>query len=281
MPRLKDIKDLAFNAYLRSGYIPTRDAALSLMGRARAVVLCYHRIGERDVLTTTPEDFRRDLDYLKEYFEVVGLWQLCERIRTGTPLRRPLASITFDDGYRDNFTEAVPILKNAGFGATFFVSTGFMSTNRVFAHDIDAPRDFPKMTWDDLRTMQEAGFEIGSHTVNHADMGALEAEGIESELHDSLAALKRELGDRPRAFAFPYGKPRNVTAYAVEAARRAGYYAALAAYGGENTRASSLFPLHRVDAGNGLMPWTAWQARIGGFDPDHLRYKLRGGTAKQ
>ncbi len=268
MPALKNV---AFQLFLRSGLVPVRDVLAARRGKARAVILCYHRIGEADVLTTTPHNFQRDLEYLKTHFQCLALADLCARLKNGR-LDAPSLAITFDDGYRDNFTHAVPLLKAADIPATFFVSTGFMNTERVFAHDEHEPRDFPKMTWDDLRAMQNDGFEIGSHTVNHADMGAISQEKLETELQESLAALNHALGERPRAFAFPYGKPRNVPVRAIGAARRAGYYAAFSAYGGDNQPGADLFRLRRVDAGNGLMNHTAWQARIAGCDPDFWRY---------
>lgn len=269
------LKDILFSLYLRSGYLPVRDAMRATMGRAHAVVLCYHRVGERDVLTTTPEKFRRDMEYLKSRYQCLPLSELCERLRSGEPLSQPIAAVTFDDGYRDNFTQAVPILQAIGVPATFFVATGFMSTNRVFDHDKEDTKDYPKMTWDDLRTMQADGFEIGSHTVNHADLGRVDATQLRHEMCDSAETLNRELGVRPRAFAFPYGKPQNMTPQAIELAREAGYYAVMSAYGGDNGRGTHGFPLQRVDAGNGLAGWTAWKARVAGLDPDYLRLKLQ------
>lgn len=270
-------KNVAFQLFLRSGYVPARDIVAARTGKARAVILCYHRIGEADVLTTTPDNFQRDLEYLQKHFQCLSLPELCARLQSGA-LKQPTAVVTFDDGYRDNFTLAAPLLKAAQIPATFFVSTGFMGTEKVFDHDKSEARDFPKLTWDDLRTLQNDGFEIGSHTVHHADMGALPQEKLQSELADSLAMLNRELGERPRAFAFPYGKPRNAPLRAIGAARRAGYYAALSAYGGENRPGEDLFRLRRVDAGNGLMNHTAWQARLAGFDPDFWRYKWKHGA---
>ena len=270
-------KELAFQLFLRSGYTPMRDTLGSRTHQARAVILCYHRIGEADVLTTTPDRFRRDLEHLQSHFHCLPLSELCAHLKQGE-LNRPTAVVTFDDGYRDNFTLAAPILKAAQVPATFFVSTGFMNTQKVFPHDRHEERDFPKMAWDDLRALQSDGFEIGSHTVNHADMGALSQEKLEWELSDSLATLNQELGERPRAFAFPFGKPRNVPVRAIGASRSAGYYAAFSAYGGENRPGADLFRLRRIDAGNGLMNPTAWQARLAGFDPDFWRYKWKHGA---
>ena len=269
------LKDNFYSLYLRSGYLPLRDALRATTGRARAVVLCYHRVGERDVLTTTPDDFRRDMKYLRSRYECVALRDLCQQLRSGRPLRHPMVAVTFDDGYRDNFTHAVPILQEIQIPATFFVSTGFMSTDRVFAHDEDDAKIFPNMTWDDLRSMQAAGFEIGAHTINHADLGQADADQLRSEIDEPLATLNRELGVQPRAFAFPYGKPHNMTAQAVQLAREAGYYAVMSAYGGDNARGAHGFPLQRVDAGNGLLGWAAWRARVSGLDADYLRLKLQ------
>lgn len=264
-----------------------RDALLAAMGRARVVVLCYHRIGGCDVLTRPAPEFRRDLEYLQRHFECLTLCELCRRLRSGAPLRRRLAAVTFDDGYRDNYTNAVPALQAAGVPATFFVSTGFMSTDCIFPHDIElaarrgaadtvTAETFPKLTWDDLRAMQAAGFEIGSHTVHHTNMGQADDATIERELRDSLAALQRELGDRPRAFAFPYGKPTDIARRALRGVQQAGYYAAVFAYGGANTRGTDPYAIQRLDAGNGYLSAAGLRARLAGLDPDYLRYKRRG-----
>src|SRR5215207_6359195 len=107
-------KKAIFALYLYCGYVQLRDALLSLAGRSRTVVLYYHRIGERDVLTKPAGEFRRDLEYLKENYECIGFFELCERLRAGARPRRRAVVITFDDGYRDNFTAAAPALKEAG-----------------------------------------------------------------------------------------------------------------------------------------------------------------------
>ncbi|HLG14439.1 MAG TPA: polysaccharide deacetylase family protein [Blastocatellia bacterium] len=277
------IKDAVFFVYLHCGYIQLRDAILSLLGRSRVAVLYYHRVGGLDVLTRPADEFQRDLAYLKRNYECMSLNQLVERLRTGGLFKRRAAVITFDDGYRDNFTEAVPALKAAGMTATFFVATGFIGTPREFPHDlrgesgeesgcVGARR--PKLTWDDLRAMQAAGFEIGSHTVNHINLGRADAETIEREVRESLAALDRELGDRPRPFSFPWGKPEDISERARDAVKSAGYYAAVSAYGGANTRGSQVFNIRRVDVGNGYLSRLGMRARVAGLDPDFFRLKI-------
>jgi peptidoglycan/xylan/chitin deacetylase (PgdA/CDA1 family) len=276
------VKETIFFIYLYCGYVQLRDLLLALLGRSRAVVLYYHRVGGRDVWTKPSEEFRRELAYLKSRYECIGFHQLCERIRADQPMRKRAVVITFDDGYRDNFTEAVPALKDAGITATFFVATGFIETEREFLHDLRALErgdiralNFPKLTWDDLRLMEADGFEIGSHTINHTNMGSADKATIEYEVEASLAALNRELGEKPRAFSFPWGKPQDLSGYAINVAKRANYYSAVTAYGGANRRGANLFNLRRVDVGNGELSKLALRARVAGFDPDFYRLKLK------
>jgi peptidoglycan/xylan/chitin deacetylase (PgdA/CDA1 family) len=280
------VKNIVFFLYLYCGYVALRDFILARLGRARVVVLYYHRIsgqgGARDPLTRPLDDFRRDLQYLTSNYECISLSELAERLRAGVPFRRRAAVITFDDGYRDNYTAAVPALMEAGVTATFFVSTGFIGTTRVFPHDIRAAQrdnvallEYPKLTWDDLRVMEAAHFEIGSHTVNHTNLGVADEETIRHELSDSLAALNSELGARPRAFSFPWGKPDNISQSAAKIVQEVEYYAAASAYGGTNSRGSNPYNIRRVDTGNGHLSQLALHARLAGFDPDYFRLKVR------
>jgi peptidoglycan/xylan/chitin deacetylase (PgdA/CDA1 family) len=274
------LKEAAFWLYLNCGYVALRDALLSACGRSRAIVVYYHRVGGCDRLTKSRDAFRDDLAYLKRHYECITLAELCDRLCKGVPIRRRCAVVTFDDGYRDNFTQAMPELLAAGVPATFFVATGFISTSEVFPHDLRAAAqdylptsaaNFPKLTWDDLRAMEDGGLEIGSHTVHHTDLGAADEATVAAELTASLATIRRELADRPRAFSFPWGHPKNMSESALAAVKKAGYYAAASAFGGANTRGDDCFRLRRVDVGNGHLSRLAARAKMAGLDPDYGR----------
>jgi len=276
------VKDAVFFIFLYCGYVQVRDGVLALLGRARVVVLYYHRIGTPDVLTKSASEFRLDLDYLRRRYQCISLAELCGTIRSNAPLRHRSVVITFDDGYRDNFLEAAPLLKAAGLPATFFVATGFIGTDRDFDHDLRdggrgpnaAPR-YPKLQWADLRAMQADGFEIAAHTVNHTNLGQADQDAVQMEVTGSLAALNRELGYTARAFSFPWGKPDDISTTAVQAVKQAGYYSAASAYGGVNGRGSDLFDIKRIDVGNGNLSRLAFKARVAGFDPDYFKLRSR------
>jgi peptidoglycan/xylan/chitin deacetylase (PgdA/CDA1 family) len=271
-------KDVIYLVYLYCGYVQIRDFILAALGRSRAVVVYYHRVGGCDRMSKPARAFGRDLAALKRRYECVGLAELCRRLREGERLRRRSVCVTFDDGYRDNYTTAMPILLAAGVPATFFVATGFVNTDRAFPHDRrggGAVAGRPNLTWADLSAMQAAGYEIGSHTVDHTNLGEADADTINREVRESLAALERELGRRPRAFSFPWGKPADISRQALEAVRRAGYYAAASAYGGCNRRGGHPLMIRRVDVGNGGLSRLAVRARVAGFDPEYLRLRIK------
>ncbi|MEN6627782.1 MAG: polysaccharide deacetylase family protein [Candidatus Sumerlaeia bacterium] len=121
------IKSLAFLA-LASGGAPR--VIHGMLGRGRASVLMYHGI-VRDPLAVGDwcfvgeADFGKQIKYLARHFEVVALADLPERLQRPAP-QRPLAAITFDDGYESNYALAWPVLRKYGLPATIFLNTALV-----------------------------------------------------------------------------------------------------------------------------------------------------------
>ena len=105
-----------------------------LLLRKAAVIVAFHRVHEAaapdDSLSVNVEMFERHCRFFQRHFRVVRLADIVEKLERGQPFRRELA-ITFDDGYRDNFEHAAPILEKLGLPATFFVVTSWMGTSVV------------------------------------------------------------------------------------------------------------------------------------------------------
>jgi peptidoglycan/xylan/chitin deacetylase (PgdA/CDA1 family) len=106
--------------------------------RPALVVLTYHRIAERDtdlfydpVISAAPQSFRMQIDWLRKHMRILTLLELDNRIRAVGPWDEPAAFITFDDGYRDNFDTAVPILNELNVPATFFIPTEFLQSPKL------------------------------------------------------------------------------------------------------------------------------------------------------
>jgi peptidoglycan/xylan/chitin deacetylase (PgdA/CDA1 family) len=188
--------------------IPLKDdnrAGLFREGYQVVPILCYHRFGAtcRSALCVSETSFRAQLDYLKDNgYRTITLGELYDFInyKRAVPLRSVV--ITIDDGYRSIYDIAYPLLKEYGFTATMFVYTDFVGATSLAA------------SWDQLREMKAAGFEIESHSVSHSDLTLKRKDEsdldyrqrITMELTQSKAIIDRELNQDTRFMAYPYSK---------------------------------------------------------------------------
>ncbi len=179
-------------------------------------VLMYHRIDYltpkqsrspllRD-LTVSPDDFDAQLRYLAENgFAIVSAKQVQKALRTGAPLPRKCVAITLDDGYRDNFEQAYPILRKYGVGGTVFVVTSVVGDGR-------------HLTWDDMRLMLSGAMQFGSHTVHHYDLTTLPLASLDFELVQSKKTIESALGAKVTDVAYPSGMYNDLVAARTKAA---------------------------------------------------------------
>ena len=202
----------------------------------RITVLLYHRVCDdaRDNLSVGVAQFERQMQLLRERCDVLSIEEVLATVSVKRS-RRPLVAVTFDDGYLDNFQNAVPILRCHRVPCSFYVSTGIVASDHCFPHDQRRGNPFiPTMNWDQLRLMRAWGFTIGSHTVGHIDCVAESEARVREELSQSREDLIRELGALEPIFAYPYGGPNQMNNERLALVRAAGYQACLAAYGGSN-----------------------------------------------
>lgn len=193
----------------------------------RRVVLCYHSVASSPSdLSIGPDLFDRHLDWLEAHCSVMALDEL---VAGPLPTGGPHVAITFDDGYADNRSHAMPLLAARGMTATFFVTAGFIERDeRVMTHlaDIWGPsrEQLRPLSWPDVHDLRGAGMAIGSHTWSHRNLARLSLGEAEHDLRRSREILEQRLGERVRAVAYPWGKlGRYVTTETLAAARQAGY----------------------------------------------------------
>ena len=103
-----------------------------------------------------------------------------------------LVILTFDDGKKSDFTFVGPLLKRHGFGATFFVTEG------LGFHDKEK-----YLTWEEIISLQEAGFEIGNHTARHRDVREQSADEFRADLRQLESRCQEHGISRPTTFAYP------------------------------------------------------------------------------
>jgi peptidoglycan/xylan/chitin deacetylase (PgdA/CDA1 family) len=106
-------------------------------------ILNYHRLHpdaegqafDRGVIDATPQEFERQMRLLTRHFTPIGVGRLADHVTAGVPLPDNPALVTFDDGYRECFTQALPILRALGVPASFFIPTRYIGERRVFWWD--------------------------------------------------------------------------------------------------------------------------------------------------
>jgi peptidoglycan/xylan/chitin deacetylase (PgdA/CDA1 family) len=213
-------------------------------------ILMYHHIapappeaGPRRVLYVPRGEFAAQLDALLAmgYRSVTGA-QYTAALLDGSWKRQRLAWITFDDGFRNNFTEALPELQARGMVATFFV---------VLNHTLLNPQpDY--MTPADLLALRDAGMEVASHTLSHPRLTQLPPTELARELAQSREHLEEHLGQKQGIFCYPYGD-HNATV--LEATRQAGYNWGVATLRGNQNSEADRYRLKRIMVAPGRTGW--------------------------
>jgi peptidoglycan/xylan/chitin deacetylase (PgdA/CDA1 family) len=193
------------------------------------IILAYHRVtpAVRGNLSVATDTFRWQLTYLlKKGYRNVSLGEVAGSLPR---LPRSAFAITMDDGYRDNYLHAMPVLRELGLTATLFVPVSYIGTNRpypwdehlgIFSEDGVREEDLP-VTWTQLEEMQMSGlFTIGSHTLSHPDLPRIDADAARLEITNSKRALEERLGRPVTCFCYPRGK---VNQSVIAMVRDAGY----------------------------------------------------------
>ncbi len=235
------------------------------------MVLFYHRVADQDFngWTISNARFFSQMRWLGQRFDFVSLEEAQRRI-AAEENDRPCVCVTFDDGYADNCTAAIPWLLEQQIPFTYFVTSDHTTSGEPFAHDVAHGCPLAPNTVEQLREMAAAGVEIGAHTRTHADLGKLTSE---EELYDEIVGSKRDLEtmlDHPvRYFAFPYGLPENMSTAAFRIAFQAGLWGVCSAYGGYNLPGDDAFHLQRI---HGDPEWTRFRNWLT-VDPRKLNRK--------
>jgi peptidoglycan/xylan/chitin deacetylase (PgdA/CDA1 family) len=185
------------------------------------LILMYHSVCDHSTdpyrVTVSPHRFAEHMRWLR----LSGMQAVSVRELLDAPERtaggRRLVGLTFDDGYADFSTVALPILRRFGFTATVFVVA-----DRLGGHNDWDPAGPTKalMTADQVRAAAGMGIEIGSHGMSHTSLAAADPVLLKSEVESSRDVLESLLGTSVGGFCYPYGELSDAT---VSAVRDAGY----------------------------------------------------------
>jgi peptidoglycan/xylan/chitin deacetylase (PgdA/CDA1 family) len=302
----------------------------------KTLVVMYHRFGSSDGAIAA-QSFEQQLDYLKARYNVVPLSFVAERLAGKQSLPPNLAVITIDDGYRDAYEVAMPLLKKRNLAATLFVATGFVDgktwlwtdktryllsqaksptleaslNNRKLRLEINGrasraraaslinaemkrmsdaakekaidrlaasfgvelparpPAEFAPLSWGQVKEMEAAGVEIGSHTVTHPILTNVDGRRLSDELNGSRDTLESILDRKVNLFCYPNGDFNSEIKREV---RRAGYTCAVTTDYGFNDDRSDALALSRIPSGDDLAQFAQGTS---GFEQFKLKLRRR------
>ena len=275
----RTLKGALYGFLLFAGPVAIRNTFLRLRRNSRLTVLLYHRVNDisKDNLTTSVDRFVEHLTILKRHYNVVSLAEAKSAFREGRYLGPSTVAINFDDGYADNHEIAAQVLKHFDFPATFFVSAGLVGTTSSFKHDERSAYRFPNLTWNQVRALVDLGFEVGSHGLNHQNLGQCSLEEARREISRSRDLLERNLGTPVRSFAYPFGGREDITREVIREIRLAGFDLIASGYGGANVGRLDLENVLRV-AVNDTFGGLSFRALVEGVTLGALRSRFIGWT---
>jgi len=188
-------------------------------------ILEYHVLGAAPAGAPYPElyvsrpDFHRQMDWLENHgYQAVTLEQVEDAWDHGGTLPPQPVVISFDDGYRPQFTYALPELRRHGWAGV-----------------LNLKAEGSDLYESNVRAMIGSGWELASHTIEHSDLTTLDAAGLQRELSESRQILRRQYGVPVRDFCYPAGR---FDATVIAAVETAGYATATTEIRGYASRAA-------------------------------------------
>lgn len=178
--------------------------------KRRIPILMYHSISDAAfrsgrpyfALQTSTSVFEAHIRYLHDNgyttlstADVVGL------LDCNQPISKKYVALTFDDGYRDFYTNAFPILSKYGFNATVYLPTAYINARTRPLLERDC------LTWPEVKELHQSGVMFGSHTISHSKLEDMGEADLDREIRGSKEAIEDKLGTPVRSFAYPYVFP--------------------------------------------------------------------------
>jgi len=216
-------------------------------------VLMYHKVNDLwpNPTTVPTAVFDEQMSLLGQLgYAAVSLDAVLQHYLRRAPLPPKAVLLTFDDGYRDNLENALPILQRHGYPAVLFVPIGFLDDTRPLPHEESLRLlgiSNETVDWDELAALEAGGVRIESHGIGHKPLSELEPAEATREIALSKLRLEERLGREVEAFAFVKGSLADYRPEHASLVQQAGYKLAFTSVSGANTSSSDRFRLRRYN----------------------------------
>lgn len=194
-------------------------------------IFMYHEIGtSSNILYVSAENFRAQMKYLSDNGYHTATMSAAQEMLANKKIPAKTVVLTFDDGYASFYKQAWPIMKEFDFTGTVYVVTEFLDRSNY-------------LTWEETKTLTNAGIEIGSHTKHHLDLKAISIDDQKLEISNSKKLLEEKLNISVKSFCYPSGAHSEITPQLV---KEAGYTSAVIVSYGLATPEDNQFLIPRV-----------------------------------
>lgn len=234
-------------------------------------ILAYHEVCDlpQEIkalhsYNVTLSAFKKQMAFLyKRNYSVIKLEEFvsCLTQKRQTPPKSVV--ITFDDGYKNNYTHALPILKQYNFPATIFLATDYVGTKELFPwlNDLHGGNEKVKenwmpLSWEEIKEMSQEGITFGSHTCSHTNIRKMNKKDFETETERSKNVIERRMNKQVNLFSYPFSFPkyrrryRNLIGETREILLRTGFGGACTTIIGTNSLVSDPLSLKRIQIKN-------------------------------
>ncbi|WP_051931963.1 polysaccharide deacetylase family protein [Clostridium sp. KNHs214] len=199
-------------------------------------ILMYHSISDNKngFFKVDKNKFRKQMQYIKDNgYETLTLDQVYYYISKDKQFPDKAVVITFDDGYKDNYTNAYPILKELDLKATIFVVADYITEGSSTIYS----------SLKELREMRENGIDIQSHTSKHRKLDKLSYDEQLQDLSLSKAKIEKLINSNVKFLTYPYGRYNNDT---IKIAKKCGYEMAVTTHMGYCNIDNESFKVRRI-----------------------------------
>jgi peptidoglycan/xylan/chitin deacetylase (PgdA/CDA1 family) len=213
----------------------------------------YHKVNDLwpNPTTVPTRVFEEQMALLGELgYQPVSLAAVRDHYVSGAALPERAVLITFDDGYRDNLANALPILRRHGYPAVLFVPIGFLDDGRPLPHEeslhvLDVRNE--TLDWGELAELEAGGIRIESHGIGHRPLSELDPGEATREIALSKLRLEERLGREVEAFAFVKGSQADYRPEHASLVQQAGYKLAFTSVSGANAPSTDRYRLRRYN----------------------------------
>jgi peptidoglycan/xylan/chitin deacetylase (PgdA/CDA1 family) len=170
-------------------------------------ILTYHSIDDSGSVISTPaHKFREQMQTLQDrQFNIIPLNNLVNLMRNRQPLPGRTAVITFDDGFKNFYLKAYPILREFGYSATVFLVPGYIGKTSKWNTILRGMPVLDLLEWSQIKEMANEGIDFGAHSMSHEALAKLSLEEARQEIIKSKSAIEENIDHNVTIFCYPYG----------------------------------------------------------------------------